>query len=115
MISVQEWQAYYNMKPREDSQLTKLYEANQLPGMTAHRVARELVATHHIYQTTLYGEVIEGYMRNVAERLRRLYRLSWTSTWNIVRFYAPIALKLKMVIMTNNRIPKFLPFEKPDS
>lgn len=108
MLTVQDWQRFYNMEPRSDSQLTSLYERGLLPGVSARKVARELVATHFIYQNTLYKELIEEYMRHVANRLRATYALSWTSTWQIVRFYAPIALKLHMVIQTATRIPKFL-------
>lgn len=108
MLTVQDWQRFYNMEPRSDSQLTALYERGLLPGVSARKVARELVATHFIYQNTLYKELIEEYMRHVANRLRATYALSWTSTWQIVRFYAPIALKLHMVIQTATRIPKFL-------
>lgn len=108
MLTVQDWQRFYNMEPRSDSQLTALYERGLLPGVSARKVARELVATHFIYQNTLYKELIEEYMRHVANRLRATYALSWTSTWQIVRFYAPVALKLHMVIQTATRIPEFL-------
>jgi hypothetical protein len=83
------------MEPRNDSRLTELFCKNQLsPEWTADVVARELVATDFIYKHTLYGEVIEDFMRGVAHKLREKYRLSWTTTWEIVRFYAPFALKL---------------------
>ena len=107
-VTVKEWQKFFGMSPRNDSALTVKYEKGELPFHTARSVARELVATHFIFQETLYGEVIEGYMRCVAERLRSTYHLSWSATWEIVRFYAPIALKLMMVCSTNIRIPKFL-------
>ena len=107
-VTVQEWQKFYGMSPRNDSALTVKFENGELPFHNPRSVARELVATHFIFQETLYGEVIEGYMRAVAERLRSAYRLSWSATWEIVRFYAPIALKLMMVCSANLRIPKFL-------
>lgn len=108
LATVQEWQIFYGMSPRNDSALTVKFEREELPFHNARSVARELVATHFIFRETLYGEVIEDYMRAVAERLRSTYRLSWGATWEIVRFYAPIALKLMMVWSSKLRIPKFL-------
>ena len=108
MATVQEWQRFYNMQPRGDSALTQMFERGELPYATARSVARELVATDFVYKNTLYGEVIEAYMRHVADRLRKTYGLSWTATWQITRFYAPIALKLMMVMSCGLRIPRFL-------
>lgn len=76
--------------------------------MSPAEVARELMATEFIYQTTLYGETIETFMRAVADRLRTTHALSWTATWNIVRFYGPIALKLLLLSSTCQRIPACL-------
>ena len=105
--SVQEWQRFYGMNPREDSRLTKLYAEGSL-NMRADEVARELVATHFIFQHTLYGELIEEFMRLVACRLRTEYELQWSSTWEITRCYAPIALKLMCVESAGIRIPPCL-------
>ena len=91
-------QRQLNMTPRDDSRLTDLFANGQLPPhMTADVVARELMCTDFIYRNTLYGEVIEDYMRAVAGFLRDHYKLSWNATWSITRFYAPIALKLMCV------------------
>lgn len=101
-----EAQRQLNMTPRDDSRLTELFAHGQLPPyMTAGVVARELMCTDFIYKNTLYGEVIEDYMRVVATSLREAYRLSWDATWNITRFYAPIALKLMCVSSSGIRVP----------
>ncbi len=63
------------------------------------------MCTDYIFKNTLYGEVIEDYMRAVAALLRDTYKLSWDATWNITRFYAPIALKLMCVSSSSVRIP----------
>jgi len=101
------WQRFYNMEPRSDSRLTQLYVEGRLDWPVSV-VARELVATEFIFKNTLYGEVIEDFMRRVALTLRSMYKLSWTSTWEIVRFYAPIALKLMLLDRSGLRIPNFL-------
>ena len=102
---VHAWQRRYGMEPRSDSSLTLLYADGMTGFMSADEVARELVCTDYIYKNTLYGEVIEEYMRCVAGMVRAQYRLSWTSVWGIVRMYAPIALKMQMVSATGIRIP----------
>ena len=102
-------QRQLNMTPRDDSRLTELYANGQLPPyMTADVVARELMCTDFIFKNTLYGEVIEEYMRNVAALLRDMYKLSWDATWNITRFYAPIALKLMCVSSSCVRVPNVM-------
>lgn len=103
---VWEVQRQLNMTPRNDSRLTELFANGQLPPyMTADVVARELMCTDFIFKNTLYGEVIEEYMRNVAALLRDTYKLSWDATWNLTRFYAPIALKLMCVSSSCVRVP----------
>lgn len=103
------WQRHYNMQPRDDSKLTQLY-ADGSVYMNADEVARELMATDFLYKHTLYGEMIEDFLRGVAHRLRGMYpHLSWTSTWTIVRVYGPIALKLMCVSSTGLRIPERMP------
>lgn len=95
-----------NMSPRNDSRLTHMYAARELDErIDAAQVARELLATEFIYRTTLYGEVIEAFMRRVAEYVRATYDLAWKDTWVIVKFYAPIALKLMMLSATRQHIP----------
>ena len=103
-----EWQRHYNMEPRSDSRLTELYLNGQCP-LAVPQVARELMCTDFIYRYTLYGEVIQEFMREVAARLKRKHRLSWSSTWTIVRFYAPIALKLICLSTSMQRIPDRMP------
>jgi hypothetical protein len=104
---VREAQCKLNMTPRSDSRLTQMYARGELPTyMTANVVARELMCTDFIYKNTLYGEVIEEYMRLVAARLRSTYDLSWKATWDLVRFYAPIALKLMCTSSSGVRVPE---------
>lgn len=104
VMEVQAWQRYYGMEPRTDSRLTFMYANGDVPWHPAE-VARELVATDYIFKHTLYSEVIQEFMRHVAAELRRRYALSWTATWEIVRFYAPPALKLLSLLTTGTRIP----------
>lgn len=108
--SVHDWQRFYNMDPRQDSRLTDLFCKNSLPAeWTAKTVARELMATDFIYKNTLYGELIEDFMRAVALRLRERHSITWKATWDIVRFYAPTALKLLCLEQTGTVIPPHLP------
>lgn len=85
------------MDPRDDSMLTFNYangvlddDENLLPST----VANELFIVDRIHKTTNYARIIEDVMREVAEHVRNKYRLSWTDTWEIVRFYVPTMLKL---------------------
>lgn len=106
------WEAQRNLRmtPRSDSRLTDLFARGELPPyMTADAVARELLCTDYIYRQTLYGEIIEEYMRCVATHLRNAYKLSWNATWDVTRFYAPIALKLMCVSSCGIRIPERMP------
>ena len=105
---VHAWQRNYNMEPRDDSKLTVLYAEGNL-SMSAAEVARELMATEFVYRNTLYGELIERFMRCVAKRIHDTYRISWTATWAVVRFYAPNALKLMSISATGAYIPEHLP------
>ena len=97
-------QRLLNMVPRTDSRLTEAYARGEV-SISAHEVARELMATDFIFKNTIYGEIIEEFMRRVSERLRDTYELSWTSTWTIVRAYAPNALKLMLISASGLRIP----------
>lgn len=105
---VHAWQRHYHMEPRDDSQLTRLFAEGQL-AMTADEVARELVCTDFLYKHTLYGDLLEDFMRAVAGRLREETKLSWTATWQIVRFYAPTALKLMCLSSSGDFLPEHLP------
>ena len=109
--SVRAWQLHYNMTPRNDSRLTELYANGNLPnGVPPDAVARELMCTDFLYKYTLYGDLLEEYMRLLARRLRAIFpHLSWSSTWTIVKFYGPIALKLQCVESARVRIPDRLP------
>lgn len=103
-----------NMAPRDDSRLTELFARGELaPHMTPEVVARELMCTDFVYQHTLYGELIQDYMRCVANALRERYCISWSATWDVVRFYAPIALKLMCVSSCGVRMPPKLPASVP--
>ena len=101
-------QTMLNMQPRSDSVLTERYARGETH-LSAEEVARELMATDFLYTHTLYGELLEEFMREVAERVRAIHHpLSWTATWNIVRAYAPDALKLMLVSSSGVRIPERL-------
>lgn len=102
------WQHHYNMTPRSDSKLTDLFVAGQLR-QSADEVARELMATDFIFQHTLYGELSPEFFRAVAHRLRSKHNLSWKATWDVVRFYAPLALKLLCLGHAGLRIPQRMP------
>ena len=101
---VHAWQRHYNMEPRQDSRLTDLFARGQT-FMRADEVARELIATDFVFKHTLYGEIIEEFLRHVANTLRRRHNLSWKATWDITRFYGPIALKLMCLSSCNVKIP----------
>lgn len=106
---VHAWQRHLGMEPRADSKLTQLYAQGAVPLHPAE-VARELLATDYIYRRTLYGELIEDFLRGVARALRAKYpALTWTQTWAVVRFYGPIALKLMCLSATGERIPDHMP------
>ena len=108
---VHAWQNHYGMTPRDDSRLTQLF-ADGAVAMPPDQVARELMATDYIFKFTPYGEMIEGFLRRVADRLRAAHpTLSWKATWEIVRFYGPIALKLMCLSATGRRIPERMPSE----
>ena len=102
------WQRHYNMVPRHDSHLTELYVRGECD-WSAEVVARELVATDFVYRASLYGETIEEFMRGVALRLKKAHNLTWSQTWPIVRFYAPMALKLICVDACGIAIPHRMP------
>jgi hypothetical protein len=96
-------QTRLGMEPRADSRLTVRWANGDAEPeyQNAWQVAHELVITDQIYKTTLYGEIIEEVMRNVAGFLRKKYRgLTWTDTWDIVRFYVPTMLKIHCLIIS---------------
>lgn len=105
---VQQWQMMYGMEPRSDSRLTEMYANGQI-NWYPEEVARELIATDFIYKHTLYGETIEDFMKALAKQLKDTYVLDWKTTWKIVQFYGPIALKLLMLIKCDLKIPHMTP------
>ena len=100
-------QRLLNMEPRGDSSLTELYARGEV-FMSSQEIARELMATDFIYKNTLYGEIIEEFMREVAHNLKKIHILSWGATWTIVRAYAPMALKLMLLSASGTKIPEKL-------
>ena len=100
------YQKKFGMEPRNDSYLTKMY-ANNETEWNAETVAKELVCVDYIYKHTLYGEFIEDYMRCLASLVRNKYHLNWNDTWEIVRFYGPVSLKLMALTTSSTRIPNF--------
>ena len=103
-----QWQAHYNMIPRTDSMLTAQY-LNGVCTWPVDTIARELMATEYLYKYTLYGDILEDFMRQVSVHIREKYHISWKATWKIVRFYAPIAMKLIALLQTGTSIPERLP------
>ena len=92
------------MTPRDDSQLTRMYETGSCD-LEASEVARELVATDFIFQNTLYGELMEDFLRIVAHRVKRQSDLTWNQVWDVVRTYGPPCLKLICIMQSHVRIP----------
>ena len=83
------------MEPRDDSQLTYNYAIGILnDDEVPSAIANELVVVDRIYRTTEYGTLVEDVLREIAAHIRRKYRLPWTTTWDIVRFYGPTLFKL---------------------
>ena len=102
IIEVQNIQKSWGMEPRNDSKLTVNYALgtceDEYP--TPYDVAHELMFTDRIYKFTLYGQIIEDVMREVAGIIKRKYRIPWTGTWKIVRFYVPSMLKFYLMRKT---------------
>jgi hypothetical protein len=92
-------QLLMGMKPRDDSTLTVQYARGLVDWLYADAtdVANDLVAVNFVYEKTLYNEIVRETLREVAEWLRNMYRLSWGDTWQIVRVYAPTMVKLYCV------------------
>lgn len=95
---VQTHQRVHGMHPRDDSALTLMYARQELDAEvfpSASTVAEELVIVDHIYQTTLYGELLEGVMRLIKAKAHRMYpAIPVPQLWAIVRLYVPTFLKL---------------------
>jgi len=101
---VSQIQKEYGMKARQDSEFTKMFARGELT-ISADEVARELVCVDYIYTNTLYGEFIEDYMKELANSIKKKYKLTWTETWKIVRFYGPDSLKLLCLLSAQQRLP----------
>lgn len=83
------------MEPRDDSRLTYRYATNQLDGDDVpSAIANELYVVDQLYKATPYGQLLEDVLRELADFVRRKYKLGWSETWEIVRFYGPTMLKL---------------------
>ena len=82
------------MEPRNDSQLTWKYGIGELKDDVPSAIASELMVVNSLFCDTGYGVVLEQAMSAIAEHLRQKYRLSWTTVWEVTRFYAPSMLKL---------------------
>ena len=99
------------MEPRNDSRLTEKFADGSIDA-PPDAIARELVATHFVYTNTLYGQVIEEFMRSVANRVYREHAgLTWSHVWDITKFYAPIALKLLCLERSGLAIPNRINLE----
>ena len=89
------------MEPRNDSQLTFNYacgllEEDDVPST----IASELVIVDKIFKETEYAAIIEDVLREIAHHFKFKYNLSWSDTWEMVRFYGPTMLKLHCIKTT---------------
>jgi len=87
--------ASIGMECRNDSTLLKRFVDDTLrPRTEPKQLALEISTIHKIHTHTLYPELIEDIMRQVATTIREQYSLPWGDTWIIVRTYVPSMLKL---------------------
>lgn len=93
---------------RCDSALASAFISGALNCDDPAAIARELKATDFIFTNSLYGELSDGFHKAVANKIKKQYRITWTSVWTITKFYARVALKLIMVINCGLRIPERL-------
>ena len=85
------------MQPRSDSRLTEMYARGEADPeyWNAHVVAHELVMVDRIHRETIYGAILEQYLRYLADASHRAHpRIPWSELWRIVRFYGTPMLKL---------------------
>lgn len=83
------------MEPRDDSVLTFRYGAGGLEEEDVpSAIASELYIVDRLYKHTEYGNLLEEVLRGLAHHIKHKYRLPWTDTWEIVRFYGPTMCKL---------------------
>ena len=102
------------MEPRTDSLLTFNFATRRLGSDDApSAIANELFIVDAIHQNTEYPQLIEEVLREIAEFVRAKYKLDWTTTWEIVRFYGPTMLKL-YCIKTSQILPRLLSSASPE-
>lgn len=94
-------QRQYGMEPRNDSMLTYKYAIGNEEDDLPSSIAKELVFVDQLYKKTEYGRIIEDVLRGIAESMKSKYKLPWTETWEIVRFYGPTMLKLYCLTHSN--------------
>lgn len=106
---VKDEQLRIGMTPRNDSILTYNFAIRDVPDYLddAKTVAHELAIVDFIHKNTKYGELIEDVMREVASHICSKYRLDWTTTWKLTRFYVPDMLKLYCVRQAGVALPTF--------
>ena len=100
---VKEEQMKIGMQPRNDSILTYNYATGNVPEYlnSPFIIAHELKIVDYIYKNTDYGSIIEDVMREIANFIKRKYRLDWNTTWEMVRFYVPDMLKMYCIRKNN--------------
>jgi hypothetical protein len=87
---------------RGDSRLTQRFADGTCDPtyVTPDDVVNTMCAVDFVYKHTLYGELVEETLRHVADGLHRMYpHVSWATLWDVVRNYAPLALKLQCLAM----------------
>lgn len=95
---------------RDDSRLAFLWATERLdPSWTAQEVCHEMMCIQFICANTPYAELVQPFLRHLAEGLKRRYGLrSWGATWRIVREYGPDILKTIALVEAGVIIPNFL-------
>lgn len=84
------------MTPRDDSRLSFAYAIGDAEenDSTPQCIANELYVVDHIYKKTDYAFLLEAVMRAIALHIRKKYRLTWTTTWDVTKFYVPSMMKM---------------------
>ena len=101
----------YGSVLRDDSRLAFLWATERLNNTwSIDEVCHEIMCVQFICETTSYNELLQPFMKNMANEMRRRYKLkSWITTWRIVRQYAPDILKTISMIENNTQMPNFVP------
>ena len=102
IASIHREQRELGMEPRNDSQLTFKYAIKEIDD-APREIANELMVVDRIYNDTEYSAIIEDVLREIAHHIKRKYNLSWSDTWELVRFYGPTMLKLYCLKPVRNR------------